>query len=680
MVGPADPIALVRTFTFAEKSPSWACKASIVALKSSLNISVVFTTFICSISIPSTCLASCTTLSARLPSWDACDSRMIRTSVLQQTPLLVAQEDPKPQIPELRPSKGQECFPLLQRCKSMEEFKQVHAQILKLGFDWDSCHTGSLVATCALSNWGSMDYACSIFRQIDEPGSFEFNTMIRGHVKDMNPKTALFLYEEMQERGVKPDNFTYPSLLKACAHLSALGEGIQIHGHVFKLGFEADLIVQNSLINMYGKCGEIKLSCKVFEKMHQRSIASWSALIAAYANLGMWWECLRLFGEMGSVGYWRAEESTLVSVLSSCTHLGALGLGRCTHGSLLRNMSGLNVIVETSLVDMYVRCGSLENGLCVFHNMPKKNQLSYSVMISGLAIHGRGHEALDVFSDMLKEGLKPDAVIYVSVLSACSHAGLVNEGLCWFNRMKAEHRIEPTIQLYSCVVDLMGRAGMLNEAYELIKTMPMKPNDVVWRCLLSACKVHQDLEMGEIAGRNLFQLNPHNASDYVLLSNIYALAQRWEDVAKMRKEMKHKGLTQMPGFSLVEVKRKVHKFVSDDKSHPQWNAVYEMMHQMEWQLRFEGYSADTSQVLFNVDEAEKRQRLSRHSQKLAMAFALIHTCQGSTVRIVKNHRMCNDCHTYTGLISKIFNRTIIVRDRNRFHHFKDGTCSCRGFW
>ncbi|XP_052170146.1 pentatricopeptide repeat-containing protein At1g31920 [Diospyros lotus] len=602
---------------------------------------------------------------------------MISTSLVHKTNFFMPQEDLS-QSPERNfRLREQECVSLSKKCKNLEEFKQVHAQILKLGMFWSSFCASNLVATCALSDWGSMDYACSIFRQIEEPGSFAFNNMIKGNVNDKNLEEALLLFVEMLECGVERDNFTYPILLKACANLPALEEGKQIHGHTFKLGFETDLFVQNSLINMYGKCGEIRNSCAVFEKMEQRSVASWSALIAAHANLGMWWECVGVFRKMSREGCCRAEESILVSVLSASTHLGALDLGRCTHGSLMRNFDGLNVIVETSLIDMYAKCGCVEKGASLFQRMAKKNQMSYSVMISGLAMHGHGLEALKLFEEMLEMGLEPDDVIHVGVLSACSHAGLVEEGLLRFQRMKNEYRIKPTVQHYGCMADLMGRAGMLNEAYELIRSMPMEPNDVLWRSFLSACKVHQNVEMGEVAAQNLFRLNSNNPSDYLVLSNLYAQAQRWQDVAKIRKEMACKGLIQTPGFSLVEVRRKVYKFVSQDMSYPQ---IYEMLHQMEWQLRFEGYRPDTSQVLMDVDEEEKRQRLSGHSQKLAIAFALMHTPEGSPVRIVRNVRMCSDCHTYTKFISMIYEREITVRDRNRFHRFKDGSCSCRDYW
>ncbi|GKV10620.1 hypothetical protein SLEP1_g21960 [Rubroshorea leprosula] len=605
---------------------------------------------------------------------------MIGTPVLHQTQYLSPPDEP-PQILELNlRMKEQECLSCLRRCRNMEEFKQVHAQVLKWGLFWNSFCASNLLATCALSNWGSMDYACSIFRQIDEPGTFVFNTMIRGQVNHVNFEEAVLLFDEMLERGVEPDNFTYPSLLKACALLRGLHEGMQIHGHLLKLGFESDLFVQNSLINMYGKRGEIELACAVFEQMEVKSVASWSAIISAHASLRMFYECLMLFGEMSSKGCLRPEESIMVSVLSACTHLGALALGKCSHGFLLRNINELNVVVQTSLIDMYVKCGCLEKGSYIFQKMAKKNRLSYSVMISGLALHGQDEEALRIFSEMLEEGLEPDDVIYVGLLSACSHAGLTDEGFRLFHRMKAEHGIEPTVQHCGCMVDLMGRAGMLNEALEFIKSMPLRPSDVIWRSLLNACRLHSNMEIGEIAAKHLFQLNSQNPGDYLVLSNMHAEAQRWEEAAKIRTEMARKGLYQMPGCSLVEVGRRMYSFVSQDMSNPHCEGVYEMIHQMEWQLRFEGYSPDTSQVLLDVDEEEKRERLKGHSQKLAIAFALIHTSKGSPIRIARNIRMCSDCHKYTKLISLIYQREITVRDRNRFHHFKDGTCSCRDYW
>ncbi|KAK2967007.1 hypothetical protein RJ640_003363 [Escallonia rubra] len=479
--------------------------------------------------------------------------RMIRTSVLHQTHLLVPKEyrlnSPESVSFRLR---EQECVSLIKQCRNMEEFKQTHCQILKWGMFWSSFCASNLLATCALDDWGSMDYAYSILVEIDEPGSFQFNTMIRGHVQDMNPEEAILMYNQMLDMGTEPDGYTYPSLLKACARLPALEEGMQIHGHIFKLGIEEDVLVLNSLINMYGKCKEIRRACAVFEQMDQKTISFWSALITAHASMGMWYECLGLFGAMSSERCWRAEESILVTVLSACTHLG-----------------GLNVIVETSLVNMYVKCGSPEKGLCLFQRMANKNQLSYTVMISGLALHGQGQEALRIFDEMLGEGFEPDDAVYIGVLSTCSRAGLVEEGVQLFDRMRLEHKMEPRIQHYGCLIDLRGRAGMVDEAFEIIKNMPMKPNDVLWRSLLGACKVHQNVQLGEVAAKNLLQLNLDNTGDYVVLSNLYAQSQRWQHVARTRTEMVRRRLTQTPGFSFVEVKRKVYKFVSQDMSRPQ---------------------------------------------------------------------------------------------------------------
>ncbi|CAO2838062.1 unnamed protein product [Amaranthus hypochondriacus] len=605
---------------------------------------------------------------------------MISLPVLHQSQIFLVQED-YPQILDTSVKcREKECISLLKKCKAMVELKQVHGQMLKLGLFYDSFCVSNLLANCALSNWGNMDYASLIFRQIDDPGAFEFNTMIRGHTKDKDFEKALKLFVEMLERENSPDNFTYPVVFKACAGLGLINLGRQIHGQVLKLGFDDDLFVQNSLINMYGKCGEIGDCCAVFEGMEQKSVASWSALVAAHANLGMWWDCLEIFGAMMREGSWRAEESILVSVICACTHLGALDLGKSLHGYLKRNLSGLNVIVETCLIDMYIKCGSIERGLSIFNKMKSKNQLSYSVMISGLAIHGNGHEALELFSEMLKQGIAPDDVVYLGVLSACRHAGLVEKGLELFKRMRDEHRIQPTIQHYGCILDLLGRAAMFNKAISLIEEMPMAPNDVVWRSLLSAARVHSNLEVGEEACRKLMQLGLDNAGDYIMMSNMYARAEKWTDAANTRAKVADRGLDQAAGLSLVEVKRKVHKFVSQDKSSSDWEEIYEMIHQMEWQLKFEGYKPDTSEVLHNIDEEEKLERLRYHSQKLAMAYALLHTPETTTIRIVRNVRMCRDTHTYTKFISVIYNRLIVVRDRNRFHHFKDGTCSCRDYW
>lgn len=607
---------------------------------------------------------------------------MITSSPLIQS-LLASRDDVNhnPEVNSFR-AKEQECLYLLKRCNNIEEFKQVHAKFIKLSlFSSSPFSASSVLATCAHSGWeNSMNYAASIFRGIDDPCTFDYNTMIRGYVNETSFEEALCVYSEMVEEGVEPDNFTYPFVLKACTRLKSVREGKQIHGHVFKLGFEADVFVQNSLINMYGRCGEMTLSSAVFERMESKTAASWSSMVSARAGVGMWSDCLMLFREMCRETGLKAEESGMVSALSACANTGALDLGMSIHAYLLRNINELNIAVKTSLVDMYAKCGCLDKALRIFKKMESRNSLTYSAMISGLALHGEGEAALRMFSEMIEQGIESDHVVYVSVLNACSHSGLIKEGRRVFEDMLKEGKVEPTAEHYGCLVDLLGRAGLLEEALETIQNMAVEQNDVVWRSFLSSCRVHENVELGKVAARELIKLSSHNPGDYLVISNMYAQAQMWEDVARVRTEMANKGLKQTPGFSIVEVKGKTHRFVSQDRFHPQCKKIYKMLHQMEWQLKFEGYTPDVTQVLLSVDEEEKRERLKGHSLKVALAFALLYTPPGSIIRIARNLRMCSDCHTYTKKISMIYEREIVVRDRNRFHLFKGGTCSCKDYW
>jgi len=276
---------------------------------------------------------------------------------------------------------------------------------------------------------------------------------------------------------------------------------------------------------------------------------------------------------------------------------------------------------------------------------------------------------------MVREGHAPDAAVYVGVLNACSRAGLLEDGLRGFDRMRLEHKVAPNAQHYACMVDLMARAGRLGDARALIGSMPTGPTDTAWRSLLNACRIHAEHALQELRG-----LGAANAGDYVIVADMHARAKNWDAAAALRTEAVDGGLAPSPGFSAVEVRGEVHRFVSQDMSHPRRRDIYEMLHQMEWQLRFEGYEPDTSEVALAVGEEEKRRVVAAHSQKLAMAFGLLSTPEGAPVRIVTNLRMSKECHAYSALISEIFGREIVVRDRSRFHWFRRGACTCRGHW
>lgn len=339
-----------------------------------------------------------------------------------------------------------------------------------------------------------------------------------------------------------------------------------------------------------------------------------------------------------------------------------------------------NVFVGTSLIDMYCKCGRVEMARKAFDCMKGKNVKSWTAMVAGYGMHGRAREALDVFYDMIGVGVKPSYVTFVSVLAACSHAGLLEEGWHWFNKMTDQFGIEPGVEHYGCMVDLLARAGRLTEAYNLIKGMKVRPDFVVWGSLLGACRTHKNVELAEICARNLFELDPENCGYYVLLSNLYADAGRWDDMERLRISMKNRKLVKTPGFSLVELRGRVHVFLVGDREHPQHKEVYKYLDELSVKLQEAGYVPNMASVLHDVDEEEKEMALRVHSEKLAVAFGIMNSVPGSTIQVIKNLRVCSDCHTVIKLTSKIVNREIVVRDSKRFHHFKDGLCSCGDYW
>lgn len=339
-----------------------------------------------------------------------------------------------------------------------------------------------------------------------------------------------------------------------------------------------------------------------------------------------------------------------------------------------------SVFVGTSIVDIYCKCERVEMARKAFDCMKVKNVKSWTAMVAGYGMHGRAKEAMEIFYKMIRSGVKPNYITFVSVLAACSHAGMLKEGWHWFNRMKCEFNVEPGIEHYSCMVDLLGRAGCLNEAYGLIQEMNVKPDFIIWGSLLGACRIHKNVELGEISARKLFELDPSNCGYYVLLSNIYADAGRWADVERMRILMKSRGLLKTPGFSIVELKGRIHVFLVGDKEHPQHEKIYEYLDKLNVKLQELGYMPNVTSVLHDVDEEEKGMVLRVHSEKLAVAFGIMNSVPGSIIQIIKNLRICGDCHSAIKLISKAVNREIVVRDSKRFHHFKDGLCSCGDYW
>ncbi|XVF68369.1 hypothetical protein PTKIN_Ptkin10aG0199900 [Pterospermum kingtungense] len=572
------------------------------------------------------------------------------------------------------------CISLIQNYSSSElKLRQIHAFSLRHGIRPNDPDVGKHLIYSLVSLSAPMSYAHNIFSRIRSSNVFIWNTMIRGYAESENPKPALQLYYQMQASCIEPDTHTYPFLFKSIAKLADARVGETVHSTVIRNGFDSLVYVQNSLLHMYAACGLVDSAYKVFELMAERDVVAWNSVINGFAFNGKPNEALTLFREMWLEGV-EPDGFTVVSLLSACAELGALALSRRVHVYMVKIGLTENLHVNNALLDLYAKCGSIREARKLFDEMKERNVVSWSSLIVGLAVNGFGEEALQLFKDMEREGLVPSEVTFVGVLYACSHCGMVDDGFNYFMRMKEEYGISPRIEHYGCMVDLLGRAGLVKESYEYIQNMPLQPNAVIWRTLLGACTIHGLLTLGEYARAQLLQLEPGCSGDYVLLSNLYASEQRWYDVHILRTKMLREGVKKIPGYSLVEVGNHVYEFVMGDRSHPQSEEIYVMLAEITKRLKLEGYAPHTTNVLADIEEEEKENALSYHSEKIAIAFMLLKTAPGTPIRIVKNLRVCADCHLAIKLISKVFEREIIVRDRSRFHHFRYGSCSCRDYW
>ncbi|WOG85545.1 hypothetical protein DCAR_0104736 [Daucus carota subsp. sativus] len=604
----------------------------------------------------------------------------------------------------------------LDNCRNFAQIKQLHAHIIRKGLN-QSCYVVTKLLRM-LSNVGvPVDkYAHHVFDQVPQRNSFIWTALIRGYCVQGLIREAVGLYGLMRMEGMAPVSFTFSALLKACS----LGEdvnvglGMQIHGQIVGVGgFDCDLVVWNTMIDMYVKCGFLGCGRRVFDEMVVRDVISWTSLIVAYARTGdmdsakelfdelpvkdmVAWtamvtgyaqnarprEALNLFKRMQD-GNVETDEVTLVGVISACAQLGA-----AKYAGWVRNIaeeSGYrptsNVVVGSAFVDMYSKCGNVEEAYSIFKRMRERNVYSFSSMIVGFAMHGHATEAINLFEEMVKTKIKPNRVTFVGVLTACSHAGLTEQGEQYFKMMQSCYGVVPDADHYACMVDLRGRSGRLEGALQLIKTMPVKPHGGVWGALLGACRIHGDPDIAQIAANSLFELEPNSIGNYILLSNIYASAGRWEDVARVRKAVRMKGLKKNPACSFVEGKDGViHEFLAGDLTHPRSSQIKRELENLLHKLKFHGYQPVLSSVPYDVDDKEKMRILMAHSEKLAFSYGLLTVASCSTITIVKNLRICEDCHLFMCGASLVTGRKIIIRDNMRFHHFHDGACSCNNFW
>ncbi|CAN4079103.1 unnamed protein product [Withania somnifera] len=439
---------------------------------------------------------------------------------------------------------------LADKCTSLHQLKQIHAQMIIRARIHDNYAASRLLSFCALSESGSLSYALRLFESIKEPNSFMWNTLIRAQAGSSKPRLALLLYVKMRRLCVTPGKHTFPFVLKSCSNLMCIDVTRQVHSHAIKFGLDSDLHVVNGLIRAYSVSSALKDARQVFDEVPERNLSIWTTLICGFAQNDWYGDAIQLFERMLADGM-EPNGVTMASVLSACSRSGSLQLGEQIHEYMEENGIELGVILGTALMNMYAKNGAIIEANKCFRGMRERNIATWNAMICGLAAHGHAKEAINFFKELEQEQVKPNDITLVGVLSACCHAGLFDYGEGIFHSMKELYSIEPKIEHYGCMVDILGRNAKLLEAEQLIRGMIWKADVVIWGSLLHACQSHGNIDIAERVVKEILLLDPNSHGVYVVLSNMYAEAERWDDVVKLRKQMKEESLKKTPGWSLV---------------------------------------------------------------------------------------------------------------------------------
>ncbi|KAK7324868.1 hypothetical protein VNO77_28762 [Canavalia gladiata] len=567
---------------------------------------------------------------------------------------------------------------VIKSCASLKELglvRLLHCRALKSGF---STHQSVITALMvALSKCKEMDDAFSLFLLMHGSQSVvSWTAMISGYLQNGGADRAVNLFSQMRREGVKPNHFTYSAILTVQRAMFIS----EIHAEVIKTNYEKSSSVGTALLDAYVKIGYIGDSVKVFEIIEAKDIIAWSAMLAGYAQTGETEEAAKIFLQLTKEGI-RPNEFTFSSIINACAApTASVEQGKQFHAYAIKMRLNNALCVSSALVTMYAKRGNIDSAHEVFKRQKERDLVSWNSMISGYAQHGQARKALEVYEEMQRQNLEVDAVTFVGVISACTHAGLVDKGQNYFNVMINDHHINPTMEHYSCMIDLYSRAGMLQKAMDIINGMPFAPSATVWRTILAASRVHHSIELGQLAAEKIISLQPQDSAAYVLLSNMYAAAGNWQERVNVRKLMDKRKVKKEPGYSWIEVKNKTYSFLAGDSSHPLSDQIYSKLSELNIRLRDVGYQPDTNYVFHDIEDEQKETILSHHSERLAIAFGLIATLPEIPIQIVKNLRVCGDCHNFIKLVSLVEQRYIVVRDSNRFHHFKDGLCSCGDYW
>ncbi|XP_051115120.1 pentatricopeptide repeat-containing protein At4g02750 [Andrographis paniculata] len=524
--------------------------------------------------------------------------------------------------------------------------------------------------SCYAQN-GRMEEARKLFEDSPSRDVFTWTAMVSGYIQNGQLDEARRAFDEMPEKNVISWNAMISGYVQS--------KNIGLAGELFEAMPRRNTSSWNTMITGYAQNGDIVRARNLFDQMPHRDCISWAAIISGYSQSGDSLGAFQMFIEMKRDGE-RLNRSAFTCILSTCADVAAFELGKQIHGCVIKAGYEFGCYVGNALLAMYCRCGSIDEAYQVFDGVDDKDVVSWNTIIIGYARHGFGKEALRIFESMKRTCIQPDDVTMVGVLSACSHTGLVGRGQHYFESMSQDYGIVPNSKHYTCMIDLLGRAGRLDDAEKLMRRMPFEADAATWGALLGASRIHGDTALGEKAAERIFAMEPWNSGMYVLLSNLYAASGRWGDVNKMRLKMRNTGVDKARGYSWVEVENKIHTFSVGDSNHAEVGRIHAFLEGLDLRMRRDGYVAATKLVLHDVEEEEKQHMLKHHSEKLAVAYGMMKTPAGRPVRVFKNLRVCEDCHTAIKHMARMEGRLIILRDPNRFHHFQGGACNCGDYW
>ncbi|KAI3504936.1 hypothetical protein L1887_26736 [Cichorium endivia] len=562
---------------------------------------------------------------------------------------------------------------ILNACSALLDFKlgkQVHGYVVKYGLE-DDTSIGNTLCNFYSKCIGNLDSAMTAFWRIRERNVISWTTIVSACGDNRNPDSGLYLFTRMLEDGIEPNEFILTSILSLCSTIQAKDFGLQVHSLSIKIGYESNIPVTNSIMYLYLKTGSFTEAKKLFEGLETVSLVTWNAMIAGHAQMmevsentlsasRNGFEALDTFSKLQKSGL-KPDLFTLSSILTVCSNLLALEQGQQVHAQAIKTGFLSDVVVGTALVNMYNKCGTIEGACKAFVEMPTRTLISWTSMITAFAQHGLSQHALDLFSDMRLAGDRPNKVTFVGVLAACSHAGMVDQGLTYFELMKNEYKIDPIMDHYGCIIDMFVRLGRLEEAFEFVNKMEFEPNEFIWSLLVAGCRSHGNLEKGFYAAEKLLDLNPKDPELYVMLLNMYVSAGRWKDVSRLRKMMKDEKVMKLKDWSWVSIKDKVFSFRSDDKCEE----IQDLLRDLVEKSRKLGY--------------EWKENEEHHSEKFAVVFGLLKMGKRAAIRVVKSTSMCRECHNFVKIVSVLTEREIMVRDSKRLHRFVKGKCSCGDF-